>query len=57
MNAQDSLRILPEIVLTITGVLMMLMDASLPRGLRAAAAGMGWRDRHHDRSLGQRVAA
>ncbi len=30
MNAQDSLRILPEIVLTITGILIMLIDASLP---------------------------
>jgi NADH-quinone oxidoreductase subunit N len=29
MNAQDSLRILPEIVLTITGILIMLIDASL----------------------------
>jgi len=33
MNAQDSLRILPEIVLTITGVLVMLIDASLPPGV------------------------
>jgi len=32
MNAQDSLRILPEIVLTITGILVMLLDASLPVG-------------------------
>jgi NADH-quinone oxidoreductase subunit N len=32
MNAGDSLRILPEIVLTITGVLVMLIDASLPSG-------------------------
>ncbi|HKF45867.1 MAG TPA: NADH-quinone oxidoreductase subunit N [Terracidiphilus sp.] len=32
MNAQDSLRILPEIILTITGVLVMLVDASLPTG-------------------------
>ena len=32
MNAQDSLRILPEIILTITGVLVMLIDASLPDG-------------------------
>jgi len=30
MNAHDSLRILPEIILTITGVLVMLIDASLP---------------------------
>ena len=30
MNGQDSLRILPEIILTITGVLVMLIDASLP---------------------------
>ncbi len=29
MNASDGLRILPEIVLTITGVLVMLLDASL----------------------------
>ena len=32
MNAHDSLRILPEIILTITGVLVMLIDASLPVG-------------------------
>ena len=32
MNAQDSLRILPEIILTITGVLVMLIDASMPVG-------------------------
>ena len=30
MNAHDSLRILPEIILTLTGVLVMLIDASLP---------------------------
>ena len=30
MNATDSLRILPEIILTITGVLVMLIDASIP---------------------------
>lgn len=30
MNASDSLRILPEIILTITGILIMLIDASLP---------------------------
>ena len=30
MNASDSLRILPEIILTLTGVLVMLIDASLP---------------------------
>jgi NADH-quinone oxidoreductase subunit N len=30
MNAHDGLRILPEIILTITGVLVMLIDASLP---------------------------
>lgn len=30
MNAQDSLRILPEIILTITGIVVMLIDASLP---------------------------
>jgi NADH-quinone oxidoreductase subunit N len=32
VNGQDSLRILPEIILTITGVLVMLIDASLPLG-------------------------
>jgi NADH-quinone oxidoreductase subunit N len=31
MNPGDSLRILPEIVLTLTGVLVMIIDASLPR--------------------------
>ena len=33
MNGNDSLRILPEIILTITGVLVMLVDASLPAGM------------------------
>lgn len=32
MNATDSYRILPEIILTLTGVLVMLIDASLPEG-------------------------
>lgn len=32
MNPGDSFRILPEIILTITGVLVMLIDASLPGG-------------------------
>jgi NADH-quinone oxidoreductase subunit N len=40
MNAQDSLRILPEIILTITGVLVMLIDASLPEGLPRRP--LGW---------------
>jgi NADH-quinone oxidoreductase subunit N len=30
MNSSDSLRILPEIILTITGILVMLVDASMP---------------------------
>ena len=30
MNASDSLRILPEIILTLTGILVMMIDASLP---------------------------
>src|ERR1700733_7105953 len=32
MNPGDSLRILPEIILTLTGVLVMLIDASPPQG-------------------------
>lgn len=32
MNPGDSLRILPEIILTLTGVVVMLIDASLPSG-------------------------
>jgi len=32
MNPGDALRILPEIILTLTGVLIMLIDASLPAG-------------------------
>jgi NADH-quinone oxidoreductase subunit N len=32
MNSSDSLRILPEIILTITGVVVMLIDASMPVG-------------------------
>ncbi len=40
MNPGDSLRILPEIVLTLTGVLIMLVDASLPP--RAPRRTLGW---------------
>jgi len=40
MNPTDSLRILPEIVLTITGVLLMLVDASLPPGF--TRRWLGW---------------
>ncbi len=40
MNPSDSLRILPEIILTITGVLVMLIDASLPAG--ATRRWLGW---------------
>lgn len=40
MNPQDSLRILPEIVLTLTGVLVMLIDASLPP--RVGRRPLGW---------------
>ncbi len=40
MNAHESLRILPEIVLTLTGILVMLIDASLPVG--TARRPLGW---------------
>jgi NADH-quinone oxidoreductase subunit N len=40
MNPVDSLRILPEIILTIAGVLVMLIDASLPIGVSRRP--MGW---------------
>ncbi len=40
MNSSDSLRILPEIVLTLTGVLVMLIDATLPLGW--ARRPLGW---------------
>lgn len=40
MNPGDSLRILPEITLTLTGVLVMLIDASLPPGWPRRA--LGW---------------
>jgi NADH-quinone oxidoreductase subunit N len=32
MNSSDSLRILPEIILTITGIVVMLIDATMPVG-------------------------
>ncbi|HEY1897982.1 MAG TPA: NADH-quinone oxidoreductase subunit N [Terracidiphilus sp.] len=32
MNSSDSLRILPEIILTITGIAVMLIDATMPVG-------------------------
>ena len=40
MNPSDILRILPEIVLTLTGVLIMLIDASLPPRLPRRT--LGW---------------
>lgn len=40
MNSSDSLRILPEIVLTIAGILVMLIDASLPPG--SSRRWLGW---------------
>ncbi len=40
MNSSDSLRILPEIILTITGILVMLVDASLPVGFPRRP--LGW---------------
>ncbi len=40
MNATDSLRILPEIILTITGVLLMLVDATLHPGFTRRP--LGW---------------
>lgn len=40
MNPGDSLRILPEIILTLTGVLIMLTDASMAPGLPRRA--LGW---------------
>ena len=49
MNAHDSLRILPEIILTLTGILVMLIDASLP-------VGTARRIRNSRRAVGQPVA-
>lgn len=40
MNPGDTLRILPEIVLTLTGVLIMLIDAALPAS--TSRRGLGW---------------
>ncbi len=40
MNPGDALRILPEIILTLTGVLVMLIDASLP--VRTPRRNLGW---------------
>jgi NADH-quinone oxidoreductase subunit N len=40
MNPGDMYRILPEIILTLTGVLVMMVDASLPQGLSRRM--LGW---------------
>lgn len=40
MNPGDAYRILPEIVLTLTGVLVMLLDAALPAGMPRRP--LGW---------------
>src|ERR1039458_2548677 len=40
MNSSDSLRILPEIILTLTGIAVMLIDATLPVGW--ARRPLGW---------------
>jgi NADH-quinone oxidoreductase subunit N len=40
VNSADGLRILPEIILTITGILVMLIDASLPAGITRRPMGV-----------------
>ncbi len=40
MNSSDSLRILPEIILTLTGIVVMLIDASMPVDLLRRP--LGW---------------
>jgi NADH-quinone oxidoreductase subunit N len=40
MNPYDNLRLLPEIILTVTGVIIMLIDASLATGV--ARRPLGW---------------
>ena len=40
MNPSDNLRLLPEIILTITGVIIMLIDATLATGV--ARRSLGW---------------
>jgi NADH-quinone oxidoreductase subunit N len=40
MNPSDSARILPEIILTVTGIVVMLIDASLPMGMQRRP--LGW---------------
>jgi NADH-quinone oxidoreductase subunit N len=40
MNSSDSLRILPEIILTLTGIVVMLIDASMPVGWQRRP--LGW---------------
>jgi NADH-quinone oxidoreductase subunit N len=40
LNHADLFRILPEVVLTLTGVVVMLIDATLPSGV--ARRGLGW---------------
>jgi NADH-quinone oxidoreductase subunit N len=40
MNPGDTLRILPEVILTITGVLVMLVDSSMPPGWPRRS--LGW---------------
>jgi hypothetical protein len=53
----DIYRILPEVILTLTGVAVMLIDASLPFGISAPPAGLGRRLRNHAGPLGQPLAA
>lgn len=40
MNPSDSVRILPEIILTLTGIVVMLIDASMPVGMLRRP--LGW---------------
>ncbi len=56
-SVPDIYRILPEIILTLTGVLIMLIDASLPPLMDAPPARLGRGHRRDDRPLGQPLAA
>ena len=56
-SVPDIYRILPEVILTLTGVAVMFIDASLPSPMAAPSAWLGGCGWNHIGSLGQPLAA
>ncbi len=57
LNRADLFRILPEVVLTLTGVVVMLIDASLPVGIPRRPLGFVAARRDDTGAVGEPAAA